>query len=478
MKRQHIARKPLDLVLVALLVVLPIITFYVIISLGGPSWDMIARYLNGRTLLNFIASGAAQQHAFSGEYLNSLRYYFEPYREPLSTPIFAVLEALFGSPILIYMIVVFLAYVAAAYVLGRDLGISTLIMLSAMISAYSIFFFFVPNGGEGLAVVFVLLGLVYLLRNNPVAGLFLGMAAIAKYPALVLLPMILLLWNRKKVLYAAILAALPVVLWGLIDYVLYGVPFYSYFASASYSNVVSAPSSINLLAVLAVVVYPVALSCIGILGVLIKRHKLGLRLDYTTKVICAFVLLSLIGYIAILPHNDQFTQMRYGFLFAASLMVASAVIVGRAVQGVRYLKYAAAGLALAVAIGTLGYFIYAYSTAQVTYYNPGSGSSIYAHAGKVLQGLGFAGCRIVSNAWIPMLYAGYDAYSPYILYNDSQQLRYPVVVFNYVGVQMQGPFIVTNLTGAKTAYNDSNMTVYLPVGVHCYNYTEPYVPGR
>ena len=71
----------LDAALIALLIAIPIITFYVILATQGPSWDMTARYLNGRTLLNFIVHGGSAHSAFAGEYSNNLVLYFEPYRE-------------------------------------------------------------------------------------------------------------------------------------------------------------------------------------------------------------------------------------------------------------------------------------------------------------------------------------------------------------------------------------------------------------
>ncbi len=473
MKKAYMYTRAVDTVLITILIALPILTFYIILSTQGPSWDMTARYLGGKTFLNFIASGGTVKNAFAGEHLNNLVYYFEPYREPLSTPIFAAIDALSQNSILVYMIVTFLAYAAIVLKLGDELGMDRTVALAAMVSFYSVFFFFVPNGGEGLAVIFVLLGILYLLRKSPVAGLFLGIAVLGKYPALILLPMVLLLWNRKKILYAAVLALIPVVLWGLINWALYGVPFYSYFASMSYSNVTTALSYVSLGALLEVVAYPAVFAGVGIAYILILRKRIKLSFGYSGKVIVAFIVLSFIGYVAILPHNDSFTQARYGFLFAASLMLASALIMDRAVQKYRSLRYLAAALAIAVLLGYAIYSLYVYNTAQLRYYNPGSNNSVYAHAGDVLQGLGFGSCRFVSNAWIPMLYAGYDAYSPFILYPDMEQLGYPIIIFNYVGVPVnQTAGLAAELNGSRQAYKDSNITVYLPNGARCYNYTE------
>ncbi len=468
----------LDAIIIIILLILPIMTFYAILSIQGPSWDITARYLNGKTLLNFIAGGAHKGNAFAGEYSNNLAYYFEPYREPLSTPIFAVIDAVSSDSILVYIILIFVAYAAVVWRLGKELNIDTVTILAAMTGPYAVFFFFVPNGGEGLAVIFVILGIIYLLKKNPVSGLFFGIAVLGKYPALILLPILILLWNKKKFAIAAILAAAPIVAWGVIDWGLYGVPFYSYLASISYANVASAPSYISWSAVIGVIAYPVVFACIGIAAIFACRKRISLffnyksYINYKAKVFAVLVVLSLLGYAAILPHNNAFTQARYGFLLAAALMASSAVIMGRAVLTVYKVKYAAAAFAIAVLLGYLVYSSFILNTAQLKYYNPGNKASIYAYSENVLSSFGFNNCRVVSNAWIPMLYSGYDAYSPYIFYGDMEQEHYPVVVFNYTGVSMGSTRYLPLLKNDTKAYSGANFTIYLPKEASCYNYTE------
>jgi hypothetical protein len=281
--------------------------------------------------------------------------------------------------------------------------------------------------------------------------------------------MVLLLWNRKKVLIASLLALAPIVAWGIIDGVVWGTPFSSYIQSIQYSNVTAYAVTVSAAAIAAVVAYPAAFAGIG---AVFGRLRPRLRLGYREKVVAAFVALSLIGYIAILPHNDPGTQARYGFLFGASLMVAAAMVVGSVVRRKPGVRYIVSAFAVSVLAAMLVYVMTFGNTAHTRYYAPGGANSIYAYAHGILEGLGYGNCRIVSNAWILMLYSGYDAYSPYIMYADGEQARYPAVVFQEVGVQANTTPLYSRLRDMKIAYSDSSLTVYVPSNVSCYSYNE------
>ncbi|MDE1856903.1 MAG: hypothetical protein KGH98_02345 [Candidatus Micrarchaeota archaeon] len=487
-KRGH-RRDPLGILLAALLVILPIAIFYTIITYAGPSWDIIARYLNGRTFDSFLTHGISAQAAFLGEFTNNALYYFEPYREPLSTPIFAILTPLFHNPILPYIIVVYALYLLSARVLFKELKIDWLIGLAGITNTFLVFFLFVPNGGEGLAAIFIFLGLAFLLRKSPLSGLFFGLAGIAKYPALILLPLVLFLKDKKLIALAILLELLPVLAWGLIDYAVYGVPFYSYSQSISDSNTAAMPTGVYASSVVGVIAFPLAFTAAAALFFAAKRCRFRLRLDYAQKVLIAFVALSGLGYAAILPHNDPVTQMRYGFLFSLALLVAAVVLLCRATKDMWWPRYA---VAAAMSVALLASLFYTYSTSNtvpVAYYNPDFNASIYSHAYSELAGLGFAGCRFVSNAWVPMVYAGYDAYSPFIAYGNGaltpiaerllnssgngvnytdylkEELSYPIVVFAHIGVPESE---ILNLNSSRLAYSDANMSIYLPTDAGCY----------
>ncbi len=486
-KRKHYT---MDTFLMIILVILSAVMIYTIFNVAGPSWDITARYLNGKTLFDYImqlksASPLPANLVFSGEALNNLRYYFEPYREPLSTPIFAGLDIFFSNSILPYMILSLVVYIFAVLALGRELGVDKLIMLAAFVNPYAIYFFFMLNGGEGLAVVFVFIGIIYLLRKNPISGLFFGIAVLAKYPALIFLPIVILLWDWKKTITAGILAIAPIVLWGIIDGIVWGTPFSSYLLSIQYSNVTTATFGINIFAVLAVIIYPIIFIAIG-LQYFKKRH-FNIWSNYRNRVLTILVVLSALGYIAILPHNDPFTQARYGFLLGAILMIIAAIVINTAALKRKNLKYIAVAISvLSMIIPIIG-FVYInfnnnthlggvllgnQTVGQLEYFNPENPSSIFIKANTELKSLGFSNCRIISNAWIFMLYSGQDTYSPYAIYPDNQQAEYPVVIFNLVGVPVQQTPIYNKLDNMEYQYNYTDMTIYIPHNAQCYPYNE------
>lgn len=514
-KSQKGKHTTLEMLLLVIIAVLPILIFITIIHLVGPQWDLTVRYLSGRTLVNFLINHnhISAQAAFVGEFSNNLLYYFEPYREPLSTPIFALLSVIFHKSVLPYIILIYLVYLFAIYELGKELKIDRLILFAVFVNSYVIYFFFVPNGGEGLSIIFVMLGLVYLLKKKPVSGLFFGLASIAKYPSIILFPLVLLLDDRKKTMQAILLELLPVLVWGgVIDYLLYGVPFFSYFESIGASGIAAGPSAISLIAVLKVIGYPAIFAAMGIIFLLINREKLKfkLKLDYNSKVLIAFTALAGICYLIILPHNDPLTQSRYGYLFAAALLTLAALLltyVMRKPNG-QMLKYVVAIAAIAMLCYALYYTYATNNIPSVAYYNPDNPNTVYSHAWNELDSMGFGDCRFVSNAWVPMIYSGYDAYSPFILYTSGvitpivkhilnstglnptnstvngliakygphnstinytayadEEERYPIVVFRWSGVP---PSFITNLNGSTLAYADQNISIYLPKNASCY----------
>lgn len=491
--------KIIDTALLIALVVLPLLTIFTIIHFAGPQWDTSVRYLSGKTLVDFLTHNISPQIAFSGEFSNNLLYYFEPYREPLSTPIFALLYALFQkSSVFVYIVLIYFVYLLVLYKFSKELKLSKLVTFSILINSYAIYFFFIPNGGEGLSIIFVLIGLLCLLKKKPVSGLFFGIASIAKYPTIILIPLVLLLDGKRKKIEGIVLAFIPMVVWGgMIDYGLYKVPFLSYFESVGGASIVSGFSTVSLISVLEVVAFPLAVIAAITIFLLVKREKFRLKFDYTSKVLACFLVLAGLCYALILPHNDPITQARYGYLFATALLVLAAFVMDYAVKRPKgeLIKYSIVIAAIAI-LGCVLYMTYTTNNnPSVVYYNYNNANSIYVHAGSELGSLGYGGCRFISNVWIPMLYSGYNAYSPLTVYYGKlvvstlakvhnttgtnvtnyeiesynqtvlQQLRYPIVAFKYDGVPLS---FIDNLNQSSIAYNDNNISIYLPQNVTCY----------
>jgi hypothetical protein len=477
-----------EIILIALLIILPLIMIFTIFYLAGPQWDLMVRSLLGKTLLNYFTHNVNPQSAFIGEFTNNLLFYFEPYREPISTIIFAFLSIFFNQTIIPYILLTYLVYILVFYRFSKELNLDMLIAFTVFLNAFLAYFLFLPNGGEVLCVIFLLVALVYLLRKNPMAGAFLAIATLSKYPAIAFLPVVLLLGSKKKIVIAIALEAIVLALWSIFDYIIYANPFYSYLASITNSNVTAGASAVNLYAILSILAYPATIAFIAFVALYIKRQKIKIQLSYNTKLFLSFIVLALIEAIVIIPHNNPETQARYGYLLSITLLIPAALLLNTATQKIPKLKYYVAASMAAVLICTI-YAAYANASVfSVAYYNPDSASNIYTHAWSELNALGYGNCRFISNAWVPMLYSGYDAYSPFIVYSNStitpivmrlvadrggnypqyvdQELQYPIIAFKYLGVEES---LIVNINRSRLAYSDGNVSIYLPQNVNCYN---------
>ncbi len=467
--------------------VLGLTIIYTIYSLAGPQWDLMVRSLLGKTILNFATSNINPRAAFIGEFQNNLLFYYEPYREPVSLLVFALLSVFFKSTILPYLVLTFLLYSITVYALSRCIGVDKLVAFTAFLNGYFIYFLFLPNGGEVFAVIFVIIGVIYLLKKSYVSGLFFAIATLSKYPAIAFLPIVLLLWDRKKVLKALALEAIVLLIFMAFDYYMYGNPVYSFTESIANSNTLSTSSSIDISALALVLVYPAIVAGIGTVALALKKQGLRLNLDFRTKVFACMILLSVVEAIVIIPHNDPETQARYGFLVMLSLLIPATIILDSAVRKVRNLRYAIAALAIVLLIFVAISSYMTGNTKTTMYYNPDNPNSIYAHAGAELTALGYGNCRFITNTWPAMLYIGYDAYSPFSIYQSptitpvvesiaaqeginytsyqKEGLSEPILVFKYNGVNKSS---ILNINQAKLVYNDSNISIYLPDNASCY----------
>ncbi len=473
--------------LLALLLILPIAIFALIYSNSGPSWDMIARSLNGKTLFNYVSTNQNDlKVAFFGELTNNLVYYFEPYREPVGNLIFAILYSVFKYPILPYSVLAFAFYVFSICVFANQFKIDKLIAFSVFLNAYLIYYLFVPNGGEVLAISFILMGIAYLARGSEFSGLFFGIAALSKYPAMAMFPLVLLLKDRRKILIAIAIEALVLSSWGMVDYLVYGIPFYSYFSSISNANIITNPSTVHVLALLQVLAFPLIFGAIAY--VLIRSSKSKPRiLPFELKMSYLMIALAFLSYLVMLPHNDEISQARYGFIFSVSLLVPVSMALSNASVALPNSRYAIAALSLFMMLA-FAVFMYSFVTSpQISYYNPGSENSIYANAASRMGQYGFADCRFISNAWVYMIYAGYDAYSPFIINKNasssslienasnlnstffvSHQNEYPMLIFNYTGVDRNR---ISVLSSYDVVYANRNFSIYVPREAKCFPVT-------
>ena len=181
----------------------------------------------------------------------------------------------------------------------------------------------------------------------------------------------------------------------------------------------------------------------------------------------------------------------------------AAIALSRAAAPNRSIRYAVALFSVCLLLYAVWLSYASNNNPGASYYNFDNANGIYASGGSELASLGFSGCRFISNAWVPMIYSGYPAYSPFVLYagNSTVQIieqttarfgpgaeriildvsknqlpvlnatyraqegRYPILVFNYTGVAQS---VILNLNKSRLAYSGQNLSIYLPPNATCY----------
>ena len=471
-----------DAVLVALLIVIAAIALAVFYAETGPGWDLIAHYLNARSLSNPAFYGCLLNPVCNLYNQNPL-FYFESYRAPLAGFFMALINIFADSAaaIAIYLATLFVAYVFAIRFLAKKINADSLTLFALLLSPYIIYVAFVAGSEEIVSLIFLLFALGFLAKRSPLFGLFIGLATLGKYPTLALVPMILLLYRPRKILYASILFVLVIAPWLAFGQVFFlNGALTSYVTSLAISQSNAGQFAVIPQAYLFVLGYPILFGLLGLAAVYPNRKKIakaaGLLMKkaksferiyrddtlYLYSILGAFFILSVIATLYIGPYYDAFTEARYGYL----LGVSSALIVAAALNSAR--KYARFNLPIAVGALAVPLFVASIylSPLVASTYGTSVYNGVYGNAVSELSSLGYGGCRILSNDWVYMLYYNVSAFSQFDLNSSSSQ--YPILLF-----KNQYALTAINKTGgilaqAKTVYNSTDFSVLLPANYKCY----------
>lgn len=227
--RRHENTHYLTLLLVVLIITATF-AFCFLYSITGPSWDLIVHYFNGKSITN------PQLYTSKNIILNEVTVqgkdiYYEAYRAPLSVAIFGLLTSFSVKPLLLYSLILWAAFLIAVYKFRKDVKFDTLITFAVLLSPYIIKITFFLSSEEILSIIFVMLSLGLLIKEEPLAGVTLGIASLAKYPTIILLPTVLLLYKPKKIIRGFLLEFLVIVPWLVFNFVISGNPFTSYIQS-------------------------------------------------------------------------------------------------------------------------------------------------------------------------------------------------------------------------------------------------------
>jgi uncharacterized protein YuzB (UPF0349 family) len=496
------------------LILLPILLFLLVYFLFGPYWDIISHYLNGRTIINLVGSNVNPLHVLSGENGYSLLYYFESYRAPISYLLFASLSTVFKNPILPYFIVAYALFLFSILEFSKETKIERSILLLLFINSSVIFFWFMVNGEEILSIIFAIFGTIYLIKDRPVSGLFFALSVLGKYPALVLLPMAFMLTTRKKMISGLVLELLVMLPFLAFNYLLYGNPIATFVISFYASSSSNISAAISWDAMLNVFEYLLAFSIAALAFAkfyqkrVIKIPSLSFKkLNRTERIFAVLLVLSVADFFLTALYHDAITQTRYSYLLLFSLILIASYVLTPLLKDNEKLKLLLLCFGvLAFAAACLATF-YSLNNSTVYYYNPNNPNSVYSNVSSVLNGLGYGNCRVISNAWVPLLYSNTDAYSPFVSPEYYSQVvskayalinstkggilghiieeivnntiiignqntfprydsdMYPIVEFRYIGVS---PYQILNLNSSRVLYNGSDFVVLAPKNVTCY----------
>ena len=467
-----------ELVLAALVIVIAAAYLSVSYIMGGPGWDLIAHYLNGRSLSN-PAFWQCLLNRQCNLYNQNPQFYFESYRAPAAGFIIAFINLFVNSTadIPVYIAVLFAGYLLSVRFLSRQIRVNGLLLLAMLLSPYILAVSIIPGSEEIASLIFLLIAIGFLARRSPWFGLFLGLATLGKYPTLILIPMLLMLIEPRKILYASVLFAVAVVPWLAFNQIFFtNGPFTSYLLSMAISHNNSGPLSFSLPAYATILGYPLIFAALGIILVypnrkaiikLVKRQCGRADIlkiyksdrNYLYSILTVLILLSLTATLYIGPYYDQFTQERYGYLLGISTALFVAVLLDDA------RKYTKVNLQTVVAALSIAMFLYVIYQNVTTPPMIGAGSQPFKSAASELSALGYGNCKITTNDWMYMLWQNVSAFSQFN--SNSTAVRYPIIAFHnqssLTDINYWAP-----IDGAKTVYSSPEFSILIPQNYRCY----------
>jgi hypothetical protein len=467
-KKKFLSDRNISIVLLLLIVLVATVFFARLYQLGGPSWDLIVHYLNGKSVTNPILY-SNQSRILKDVTWEGPNVYYEAYRAPVSVFIFAILDLFASKPLFTYCLLLYLAFLVAIYFFSKWMEMDWLVTYAALVSPYVLLITFFLSSEEIVSLIFLLVSIPLIIKKKPIAGVTLALASLGKYTALAFLPTILLLREPKKIMEGLLLEFAVILPWLVFNFFLSGRPFTSYIQS--YATVLgSAPITIIFPSALFVLLsYPFLLLVAYLAIRSIKRGwknpfgGISLRkMSPELLVITIFVIIGIAQFLFVAPHHDPIAQERYGYSMVLVLSVFFGYLIGIEGKGDRNVKFVLAGICIFALLASL-LVLSGPSGIGLTYYNPNSNASVFHSVALKLDALGYGNCRIISNSWVYMRYIGFDAYLP--IYENASQAEYPIVMLTKVGPNLSGSGWLQN---DQTVYSDSNFSVLLPPNYTCY----------
>ncbi|MEM3370289.1 MAG: hypothetical protein QW471_01155 [Candidatus Woesearchaeota archaeon] len=341
--------------------------------------------------------------------------YFEPLRPPLM-PFLVGVFSIFGwrASEFVFIIFVSFLFMYSSVRLARALGFNALAFYALSLNAY-VFSVGLVNGTELLAFVFLELFVSFLIEDNPLSGLWLGLSALSRYVALALFPLAFLHLNFKKAFRSLLLFFLILSPWLIYNYFRFGNFFTSiadlYANNVLYRSYLVQPIRFSHFVNLFNVLFPFFL-----VGVFVVSRRLFLKLrfigrdlrllkfwrvlrTFKAELLMFFLLFFSVWSYAFTPAKD----LRYLFNLALPNFYFSYVGLSSIVAWMNFKKRSLVLASLLVFVLSLcmflvNFLVYSYSDGRV-----------YYSVVDKLRELNMSNCSVMSNNWVQLDYLGIAA---------------------------------------------------------------------
>ncbi len=447
MRKKYIMREMRQYVQYAIVAVMYLLALYVALTMygqGGANWDFIDHWLYAKSLVTPRFYSAL----FGGNLYNAIQYgdafYFETLRAPLTGLLMAPFVWLGGNgAIPEYLAFALLLLASASVYASRKLDLPPSLLAMLLLTPYSALFLLLLNGTEIVSMSIMLISVSLLVERDWKAGIFMGLAAMAKYPNLIFVPLIFLLPSRQR--GRAVLAfSLIILSWLAFNTIVFHDPIMSYLISIgafsqggtsgffppgtmAQSLWLVLPELAPAAAILAIAIVAAILRHGGNYGIVIAKLAKAIRLQgHKYGIVLYFLCLGLLGWLMTAARGSINDLPRLGYLIYGGLAMLLAMLAydstgGPAAGSATVRKLLFSALFVIMAAVSVTWFPY---TNYVFY---GSLNPVLLSAESAINGAGIGGCNIVSNNWVYLIFAGYRAHFPYY-YNSTVQ-RYPIVFF-------------------------------------------------
>jgi hypothetical protein len=291
-----------------LLILFVTTTFFLIQHFFVLSWDFISYVLNAKNMFN---SGL----------------YFETFRPPLTSFIIGLIAQIVGYPIaeVIYIIVVSVLFCISVVLLSKQLNFNAELFYLILVTPFVLHFGLI-NGTELLSVTLLLLGIYFIIKNNWISGLFIGLSALTRYTGIVFGVILLFHKGINKKIKAIILFCITFVPWFIYNRLKFG-NFFTSIADQYHQNIVSRQDMIQIPKLIHFINIQSLLFIFTIIGILYISYKIIKKIkDKYPDIRISIIMFIILGYTTYSYFTTPFKEARY--LFAAMLPIGYFTYIG------------------------------------------------------------------------------------------------------------------------------------------------------